>query len=51
MNDLADTTERPPIVRQGEPPRVNVHVDLHAISHDLQTIRMRSLDGQPAGRS
>jgi hypothetical protein len=39
MNDLADTTERPLSVTQAQPPRVNVHVDLHAISRDLQTIK------------
>ena len=39
MNDLADTTERPPTLRQTEPPRVNVHVDLYAISRDLQAIK------------
>lgn len=38
MNDLAETTERPPI-RQAKPPRVNVHVDLYAISGDLQAIK------------
>jgi hypothetical protein len=39
MNDLPDTTARPPTLRQAEPPRVNVHVDLYAISRDLQTIK------------
>jgi hypothetical protein len=47
MNDLADTTERPPIVRQAEPPRVNVHVDLYAISRDLQAIKAESHYGPP----
>jgi hypothetical protein len=40
MNDLADTTERPPTLMQAEPPRVNVHVDLYAISRDLQAIKV-----------
>jgi hypothetical protein len=39
MNDLADATERSPTLRQAEPPRVNVHVDLYAISRDLQAIK------------
>jgi hypothetical protein len=39
MNDLAETTEHPPTFRQAEPPRVDVHVDLYAISHDLQAIK------------
>jgi hypothetical protein len=39
MNDLADTTEHPPALIQAGPPRVNVHVDLHAISRDLQAIK------------
>jgi hypothetical protein len=37
MSDLAETTERPNIVRQAQPPRVNVYVDLYAISRDLQS--------------
>jgi len=39
MSNLADPTVHPPIVSQAESPRVNVHVDLYAISHDLQTIK------------
>jgi hypothetical protein len=39
MSNLADPTEHPLIVSQAEPPRVDVHVDLHAISHDLQAIK------------
>ena len=39
MNDLAETTEHPPTLRRAEPPRVDVHVDLYAISHNLQAIK------------
>jgi hypothetical protein len=35
MNDLAETTEHPLTVRQAEPPRVDVRVDLYAIRRDL----------------
>jgi hypothetical protein len=38
MNDLAETTEHPLTVRQAEPPRVDVRVDLYAIRRDLQAI-------------
>jgi hypothetical protein len=38
VNDLADPTE-PLALRQTQPPRVAVHVDLHAISRDLQDIK------------
>jgi hypothetical protein len=39
MSNLADPTEHPPIVSQAEPPRVDVHVGLYAISHDLRRDR------------
>jgi hypothetical protein len=37
MSDLADEPER---ARQAEQPRVQVHVDLNAISHDLRAIKV-----------
>jgi hypothetical protein len=38
MNHLTQTTEHPPIVSQAEP-RVDVRVDLYAISRDLEAIK------------
>jgi hypothetical protein len=39
MNELADPTEPPLTVKQEEPPRVDVRVNLYAISRDLEAIK------------